>query len=168
MRVRLYTVKERSGGKVSIMARPRGGDWLEDEIKSLHKSGVAILVSLLTASEVHEFELTEEAACCQARDITYLNLPIVDHSVPPFSGETFSFLEQLRAPLAERKHIAFHCRQGLGRSVMMAACLLVLAGFTPDEACEQLSFARGYEVPETEEQRAWVEAFSQARSRGSE
>jgi hypothetical protein len=47
----------------------------------------------------------------------------------------------------------------------MAASVLVLAGFSSDQAFELLSSVRGYPVPETEEQRAWVVAFS--RSKGS-
>jgi hypothetical protein len=49
----------------------------------------------------------------------------------------------------------------------MAASLLVLTGFSPDQAFDRLSEARGYPVPETEEQRAWVVAFSQQRHRSS-
>src|SRR5690242_6178020 len=45
----LYTVQELPSGKVNTMARPRGGDWLFDEIKPLRASGVDIMVSLLTS-----------------------------------------------------------------------------------------------------------------------
>jgi hypothetical protein len=64
MRAPLYTVQGLSTGKVSIMARPRGGDWLFDEVKALHASGVDILVSLLTSEEVSELDLEEEAVFC--------------------------------------------------------------------------------------------------------
>lgn len=66
MRVPLYSVQGSSTGKVSIMARPRGGDWLSDEMKDLHTSGVDILVSLLTDVEMGELDLAEEAAYCQS------------------------------------------------------------------------------------------------------
>jgi len=36
------------------MARPRGGDWLQDEILALKRSGISILVSLLTPEEEDE------------------------------------------------------------------------------------------------------------------
>jgi protein-tyrosine phosphatase len=163
MRAPLYSVQGFYAGKVSIMARPRGGDWLSDEIKALRVGGVDILVSLLTAPEVSELDLEEEAAFCSSQGIVYLSFPIPDWSVPPFSAQTFQFLEQLRVPLSEEKHIAFHCRQGLGRAVLMAASLLVLTGLAPEQAFDQLSRARGYPVPETEEQRAWVVAFSQQK-----
>jgi protein-tyrosine phosphatase len=141
------------------MARPRGGDWLPDEITALCEVGVSVLVSLLTATEVSELDLEEEKAACHNQGITYLSLPIPDRSIPLFSAQTFTFLEQLKAYLTEGQHIVLHCRQGLGRAALMAASVLVLSGLSPDQAFEQLSTVRGYPVPETEEQRAWVMAF---------
>lgn len=164
MRAQLYSVQGLLTGQVSVMARPRGGDWLADEVKALREAGVDVLVSLLTPAEESEFDLTLEATCCQAEKIIYLSLPIIDYSVPPFSANTFAFIEQMYIHLSAGKHIALHCRQGLGRAVLMAACLLVLAGFSPEQAFEQLSKARGYPVPETEEQRAWVVAFARYKN----
>ena len=166
MRVPLYSVQALSTGKVSIMARPRGGDWLPDEIRALHSSGVDILVSLLTDAEVSELDLTEAAACCQSQGITYISFAIEDLSIPPFSEQTFQLLRQLQAYLAEGKHIALHCRGGIGRSGMMAASLLVLTGLTAEQAFDLLSQVRGYSVPETAEQRAWVVAFWQSQRPG--
>ena len=161
MRVQLYSIQELPTGQVSIMARPRGGDWLLDEVKSLREAGVDILVSLLTSEEVGELDLGEEAEYCALQEIIFFTMPIRDRGVPPFSDSTFNFLEQLSKHLLEGKHVALHCRQGLGRAALMAASLLVLAGHSPDQAFKLLSQVRGYDVPETEEQKAWVVAFSQ-------
>lgn len=158
---RLYTVQELSIGKLSIMPRPRGGDWLLDDIKALSLYGVDILVSLLTPGEVAELNLGEEADICQHQGITCISYPIIDRSVPPFSVETFALLERIKTYLAEGKHIAVHCWMGLGRSALVAASVLVLSGYSPEDACNLLSSARGYTVPETQEQRAWVEALPQ-------
>jgi protein-tyrosine phosphatase len=67
------------------------------------------------------------------------------------------------AILSKGKHIAIHCRQGIGRSALIAASVLVLSGFAPDKAFDLLSKARGYTLPETEEQRTRVIAFAQRR-----
>ena len=158
---RLYTVQNLPVGKVSVMPRPRGGDWLADEIKLLYYDGVDVLVSLLTPDEVSELDLAEEAKCCRNQNILYLSYPITDFSVPPFSAKTFALLEQLKAYLLAGKHIAVHCRMGLGRSPLIAASLLVLTGHSPEEACELLSKARGYTVPETQGQRSWLEELPQ-------
>ncbi|HLG61432.1 MAG TPA: protein-tyrosine phosphatase family protein [Ktedonosporobacter sp.] len=163
MRVPLYSVQGLSTGKVSIMARPRGGDWLPDEIKDLHTSGVDVLVSLLTDAEVSELDLVEEAACCREQGIQFISFAIVDLSIPSFSEETFQLLRRLKAYLSEGKHVTFHCRAGIGRSSLMAASLLVLTGLTADRAFDLLGQASGYSVPETAEQRAWVVAFWQSQ-----
>jgi protein-tyrosine phosphatase len=168
MRATLFSVPELPAGKVSIMARPRGGDWLIDEVKALDDAHVDIVVSLLTTQEEKELDLLEEAECCRQRGIYFLRLPIVDRSVPAFSQQTFDFSEWVYSKLTEGKHVVLHCRQGLGRAALMAGALLVLAGFTADEACATLSKARGYEVPETQEQRAWLVAFAQQVSRRDE
>lgn len=161
MRAQLYSFQTISTGKVSIAARPRGNDWLVDEIKNLREAGVDTLVSLLTEEEVNHFGLHEEATYCREQHIDYYTFPIEDRSVPPFSTSTFDFITRLHRQLKQGKHIATHCRQGLGRSVLIAASLLVLDGFSPEQAFEGLSRARGYAVPETEEQRQWVIAFAQ-------
>ncbi|WP_162005512.1 hypothetical protein [Dictyobacter vulcani] len=44
--------------------------------------------------------------------------------------------------------------------MIVAASLLILNGFSPQQAVEQLSQARGYPVPETQEQQEWVMAFA--------
>jgi protein-tyrosine phosphatase len=164
MRAQLYSIQGLPSGQISIMARPRGGDWLLDEVKALREAGVDVLVSLLTPDEVMELDLKEEAECCGRQAVIYLSFPIPDRSTPPFSASTFTFLEQLKVHLSGGQQVALHCRQGLGRAALMAASVLVLTGFSPDQAFDLLSSARGYPVPETEEQRAWVVAFSQYHS----
>jgi len=163
MRAQLYSMQGLPVGQVSIMARPRGGDWLLDEIKAIRSADVDVLVSLLTPDEVMELDLREEAECCRRQDVIYLSFPILDRSTPPFSESTFTFLEQLHKQVSAGKHVALHCRQGLGRAALMAASVLVLTGFSTDQAFELLSSVRGYLVPETEEQHAWVVAFSRSQ-----
>ena len=162
MHAQLYSIQGLPAGQVSIMTRPRGGDWLIDEIKAIRSADVDILVSLLTSDEVRELDLREEAECCRRQEVIYLSFPVLDRGTPPFSERTFTFLKQLHRQVSAGKHVAAHCRQGLGRAALMAASVLVLAGFSPDQAFERLSLVRGYPVPETEEQRAWVVTFSQS------
>jgi protein-tyrosine phosphatase len=168
MRARLYTVELPGSGRLSVMPRPRGGDWLADEIAALREAGVEVLVSLLTAGEISELDLGEEARFCQERGMRYLSFPIQDFSVPASQAEALDFLEGLQALLLEGKHVGMHCRGGIGRSGVMAGGLLVLFGHTPRRAFELLSAARGLEVPETDEQRAWVAAFARRTQAGGE
>ena len=43
--------------RLAILPRPRSGDWLEDEIRSLRGQGIDVLVSLLTPDETAELGL---------------------------------------------------------------------------------------------------------------
>jgi hypothetical protein len=61
MRPALFTIRRGGLGRLSTMARPRGGDWLADELGDLAIAGVSVLVSLLTDAEAAEFDLSHEA-----------------------------------------------------------------------------------------------------------
>lgn len=69
----------------------------------------------------------------------------------------YSLLEEY---LADGKSIGLHCRQGIGRSALMAACLLAFSDISIEDAFQRVSAARGSHVPETAEQRRWVADFA--------
>jgi len=156
----LHWIRGRWAGHLAVSARPRGGDWLRDEVKGWRASGVDIVISLLTPDEVDDLGLNEEAARCQEEGIGFVSFPIADRAVPRSREETEKLLRTLEGYLAAGKTIVIHCRQGLGRSALIAAGLLVLGGTVLQEAFTRLSASRGSSVPETEEQRKWVEEFA--------
>ena len=49
MKTEIYWIDLPGPGRLAIMPRPRGDDWLEGEIESLKGVGVQSLVSMLTA-----------------------------------------------------------------------------------------------------------------------
>jgi protein-tyrosine phosphatase len=53
-----------------------------------------------------------------------------------------------------------HCRQGVGRTGLIAAGLLVMKGFSPEAAVKSLSASRGISVPETPGQRRWIDRYA--------
>src|ERR1700743_3176736 len=53
-----YWINPGANGRLAIVPRPRGGDWLADDLHALRREGIDILVSLLTPSEVEELGLT--------------------------------------------------------------------------------------------------------------
>jgi len=122
--------------------------------------GLEVIVSLLEPVEEAEFGLTQEGALCRSMGIAFHAFPIVDRGVPASPDETLKLVRELDQYLAGGKSVGIHCRQGIGRSSVIAACLLISAGETPSQAFKRLSWTRGCEVPETVEQRAWVEAFA--------
>jgi protein-tyrosine phosphatase len=159
----LYTFDKLRMGRLSIMAHPRGGDWLEDEIRGLRQAGINVMVSLLTRPEVIDLNLSEEANLARANGIEYRSWPINDRGVPILDRNTFAFFSELSDFLAQGKHVVIHCRVGIGRSSLVAASLLVMAGRAVEQAFEALAQARGRPVPDTEEQREWVVRFAESR-----
>ena len=161
MRTELYWIEGPWQGRLAILPRPRGGDWLEDEVRGWRAVGVDGIVSLLTSDEVTDLDLAQEGCLCQAQGIDFWQFPIIDRSVPTSRKATLEFVKKLAKLLAEGKSIAIHCRQGIGRSALMAACLLVLFGIVPEAAFQRVSEGRGCSVPETSEQRQWLMEFAQ-------
>ena len=69
-------------GRLAIAARPRGGDWLEDEMAHWHHSGVDTVLSLLSPDEEHTLGLGKEADTVRAQGMNFISLPIPDRQVP--------------------------------------------------------------------------------------
>jgi hypothetical protein len=160
MKAEIYWIQGPWTGRLAIMPRPRGGEWLEDEVRDWRAAGIDIVVSTLTTEETEELDLTNEAALCQAVGIEYVGFPIRDRGVPFSFPATVELLRYLDGDLTEGKNVAIHCRQGVGRSALLAAGLLVVAGVDPEAAIKRVGAARGCPVPETAEQREWVAKFS--------
>jgi protein-tyrosine phosphatase len=143
-------------GKLAIAPRPRGGDWLEDEIEAWCRLGITTVVSLLTPEEESELGLMEESAVAQSHGLGFLSLPIPDREVPASESEVTAMLVRLHGILGSGGSAVIHCRQGVGRAGLLASCLLIYEGNQPLESIRAVSQARGVEVPETSGQRAWV------------
>ena len=160
MKTEVYWIDGSWPGKLAIVPRPRGGDWLEDEVQAWRRAGLDAVVSLLTQEESAELDLAHEAELSQAQNIQFIEFPIPDRSIPFSRRATLELLEELHQLLVKGKNVGIHCRQGIGRSAVIAACLLVFLGLDPETAFRRISVARGCTTPETTEQRDWVIAFA--------
>lgn len=156
MRTELYWIEGPWLGRLAIMPRPRGGDWLEDEISSWQRLGIEAIVSALTKEEIAELDLIQEKEQCEKAGIEFLVFPIADRGVPLSAKDTWELVRRLEPELACGKKIAIHCRQGVGRAALLAACVLASSGVDPATAWERIAAARGCAVPDTHEQREWV------------
>jgi protein-tyrosine phosphatase len=155
MRPTLYTVDHPGPGLLSTMAKPRGGDWLEDEMAALKAYGVDVLVCALTSAELEETGLETEAQAAHEAGLHFVPVPIPDRDVPDLAA-ALPILQQLSAQLRGGKHVVTHCRFGIGRASLLAAALMVLNGVHPDTAWHRLQQARGLAVPDTAAQRQCV------------
>lgn len=160
MSTKLYWTSGPWPGKLALAARPRGGDWLEDELKSWRAAGIDLVLSLLTPEEAGELGLQKEQREARNSDVRFLSLPIPDRQVPSSESSVKETIEQLDSALSAGKNVVIHCRQGVGRSGLVAACLLISKGLSSGAAVETLSAARGLTIPETPEQRSWIDHYA--------
>ena len=160
MKPDIYWIDGPWSGKLAILARPRGEDWLEDEVAGWKDAGVDVVVSLLTREEDSELGLVDEREQVQQHGLTFISFPIADYSVPTSTPELRQVVATLEQSLKQGNSVGIHCRPGIGRSSVLAACVLVTSGESPDNAFQQISSARGRPVPDTSEQRNWVTAFA--------
>jgi protein-tyrosine phosphatase len=156
----LYWIDGPWSGRLALAARPRGGDWLSDEISLWRRCDIDTVVSLLTPSEEQDLDLANESRAATSEGMTFLSFPIPDRQVPSSEHEVTKFVEKMDTKLANGKNVVIHCRQGVGRSGLIAACLLIAKGWLPETAIQELSSARGLSIPETGEQREWIDHFA--------
>jgi protein-tyrosine phosphatase len=89
-----------------------------------------------------------------ALGIELLLLPTHDHCA--LSDDALAQgVAWVSARLRRSEHVLIHCEHGIGRSVLLAACVLVEAGDAPDEAMRRIKRARAIASPSP----AQLEAF---------
>lgn len=155
-----YRIAGPWSGHLAIVSRPRGGDWLGEDVCSWREAGLDVVVSLLTHDENTELELHQEELLCRAQRIQFHAYPIQDRGVPTSRKATADLVRKLEKALEAGKSVAVHCRQGIGRSSLIAALLLVSAGIDPEAALAKIRQARGCTVPDTLEQSNWIKSFA--------
>lgn len=150
-------------GRLAISSRPRGGDWLEDEVRGWLGAGVDVVVSLLEPSEQSELGLDQEGPLAEAAGLRFVSFPIPDRGVPASRTLAVFLVHNLRQDLENGKNVAVHCRQGVGRPGLIASGALIAAGMDAVSALRVVSAARGITIPETPVQREWVEGLAGQR-----
>lgn len=143
--------------QLGLMARPRGNDWLEDEIRGLQMGGVKTVISLLEHAEVEDLGLSDEEAWCRRVGIEYINFPIEDNNIPRKDEAFIELLDTLNEKLRKGEKVAIHCRMGIGRASLVVAGMLLREGMSAEEAFSFISRERQVEVPDTDEQVEWME-----------
>ena len=156
LKATIYPIADAIPNRVAIAARPRGNDWLCEEISALSREGIDILVSMLTGEEVEELGLNHESAECAAAGIRFVNVAIPDRLVPSDRNAFLCSVEELATEVREGRYLAVHCRASIGRSSVLAASILVRLGWDAKTAFDAIESARGCSVPDTSEQKQWV------------
>lgn len=148
--------------RLAIVPRPRGGDWLEDELHAMRQAGVDVLISMLTSAEQKELGLEQEKELSERAGLRFLSFPIPDRTTPEDRRAFRAFVERVNGEASAGGSVAVHCRASIGRSSVLLASLLCLRHWKATTAFDTISKARGLTVPDTAEQVRWVESFAEA------
>lgn len=154
--MRIYWIDFLKKGALGMMARPKGNDWLEDEIISLKNNEIDLVVSLLEKQEEISLKIENESFFCKKYDINYINFPIPDRGIPKNTSSFVSLIETINEYLKCNKKVVVHCRMGIGRTSLVAAALLIKNNSKYDNVFNYLSATRTLTVPDTEEQKDWI------------
>jgi protein tyrosine phosphatase (PTP) superfamily phosphohydrolase (DUF442 family) len=161
----IFWVNPGANGRLAIVPRPRGDEWLADDLDAIRHNGIDILVSLLTSAEAAELGLAREQALCEKAGIEFRSFPVPDRSVPDSYRELHAMAEALATERRHGKNIGAHCRAGIGRSSLLLAAVLCVEGISPEHAFRLISNGRGLQVPDTPEQAEWLAGFASALPR---
>jgi hypothetical protein len=91
MKPELFWIPGPWRGRLAVVARPRGGDWLEDEAAGWKRAGLHVVVSLLERAEATELDLTNEQEVAESNGIRFISFPIPDRGVPVSQKDALFF-----------------------------------------------------------------------------
>jgi hypothetical protein len=93
-----------------------------DRLRRFLECGVTCFIDLTEPDETPAYETLLPFATPDGRRIEYLREPIPDHGVPASRETMARILAMLDAALESGHLVYLHCRAGIGRSAMAAAC----------------------------------------------
>lgn len=139
----------------------------DGQLVDLQERGVDIVVSMLPIAEARDLGMQDEGKLCAAQGIAFFNHPIPDFGLP--DPDLFdALIATIHARLEAGKSVAIHCRAGIGRTGMTAACALVALGQSAEAAIGIVSSARGVSIPDTVEQGEFIASFAQRTNKGAD
>jgi protein-tyrosine phosphatase len=154
----------------SQLSRVRWERDLVTDLRALkERCATDVLVSLLRPYEYELLEIPRLAAEAERLGLATRRFEIDDMSVPavPRSDAFRDFVAELHADLARGRNVTVHCRGGLGRSGLVAACLLVYDGEAPAAAIARVRACRRGAI-ETRGQERYVHDFAEGTLDGDE
>ncbi len=133
---------------------------VEGDLSRIIALGGRRLVSLLTGAELEWAGVSDLGERASLAGITHRHEPIVDQGVPPLEVME-DLITWLLDGVDRGEDTVLHCMGGLGRSGLVAACMLVDRGRSPAHAIALVRQARGPRAVETSVQVDYVREWSE-------
>jgi len=141
------------------------GEWrrnLDADLRRLRKRGATVPVCPLMDEELDFLDIPNLAERAQHVGLVARRFPFHDGGIPHESGQLDDLLDELVDDRQENARLVIHCRGGLGRSGLVAACLLLRLGLCQSaaEAIKKVREGRGPRAFETVAQEQSVEFYA--------
>ncbi|XP_010185984.1 PREDICTED: cyclin-dependent kinase inhibitor 3 [Mesitornis unicolor] len=133
---------------------------LQKDIEELKSCGTQDIFVLCTRRELSRYRVPNLIDTYQQHGICVHHYPISGGDVPDI-GNCCKILEDLRSCLENNRKTIVHCYGGLGRSCLIAACLLLqlLDTLTPQQVIDDLRNLRGSGAIQTIKQYNYLHDF---------
>jgi protein-tyrosine phosphatase len=149
-------------GSLWLHSMPGRRELLEQTWEQIAVHGVQLIVCLSESDEVRAGS-PSYAAAFDAKTIPCLveRFPIPDFGVPSNREAFWSLASKLATQLSSGGRVLIHCGAGIGRTGMLAVCVLLALGDGPAEAQQAVSMAGSLAVtPEQRELVSWCAAHA--------
>lgn len=119
-------------------------DRVDNDLQNICNWGATVIVTLLEAREISILGITDLPEKALAKNLLWLHLPISSTGLPDtdFEEKWRWAGARLLHFLQEGQRILIHCKEGIGRSGIVAARLLIESGIDPDTALKVVRKAR--------------------------
>lgn len=152
-------IGEAHPSRIAYVLCPRGGAGLQADLEQARGQGIDTLVSLLTSQDNEELGLTDESRIARQLGMQFISYPILDHCTPPDLAGFRRLVSDLRDQVRAGRSVGAHCRGCIGRATVLLASVMIALGWDADEALRRIEKARGFPVPDTQEQLEWILNF---------
>jgi ADP-ribosyl-[dinitrogen reductase] hydrolase len=158
-------------GRIGMTFAPGKTDWgasglwerdLEVDLTRLREVyRTHVLISLVEDHELESLRISGLADAAAWHNISLVRFPIVDASVPDSAEATSRLISQILDAARKGSNVVIHCRGGLGRTGLIAACCLAALGWPGEQAIHLVRRARHGTV-ECASQETFVRSFAHA------
>jgi protein-tyrosine phosphatase len=111
-------------------------DGIENDLQCICNWGATVIVNLLEAREIVTLGVAALPGRILSRNMTFLHLPMANNVLPDdvFEKKWLLARSRLLHGLQKGERILIHCKEGIGRSGIVAARLLIESGIDADRA----------------------------------
>ncbi|XP_065803847.1 cyclin-dependent kinase inhibitor 3 [Labrus bergylta] len=133
---------------------------LDRDVEELQNQGVHEVFVFCTRGELHKYRVPSLLEVYGQRGFTVHHWPFADGDAPELE-QCCHILEELQVSLQSNRRTVIHCYGGLGRSGLIAACLLLQLSLTmtANKAIEILREQRGGGAIQTVKQYNFLHEF---------